>query len=679
MTDAATLPWLILLLPLLSAAVILVFTRRSGNISAYISVGSVIATLILAGAFRNLEETESHAGDHPASEAGAVSAAADGNETKANDDAKGDGKLPFIDLGKTFRVSFGVTIDQLSKGMLLIVTIIGALVHIFSLGYMKDDEGKSRYFAGLSLFMFSMTGIVMADNFVMMFVFWELVGVSSYILIGHWFDKNSAADASKKAFITNRIGDFGFMIGILLVWCITKSFDFGDIETFLKDPANAGISSGLLAAAVLCVFMGAVGKSAQLPLHVWLPDAMEGPTPVSALIHAATMVAAGVYMLARVGFLIEASELAACVIAWVGALTALLAALMATQQNDIKRVLAYSTLSQLGYMVMAVGAGSPDAGMFHLYTHAFFKALLFLGAGAVIYACHHEQDIWKMGGLRKKMPITFLTFLIGTAALCAFPFITSGFWSKETVLVAAWNYNIFIFWIVAIVAVLTTFYMTRLVIVTFFGKPRDEGADHAREVPAVMWLPLALLAVMALGSAIPTISEGMSAMNPHGDSHAQAAESASSTTEAGNTDAVTPATSELAVEKPHPNDEVGHEEHGAGAVLIISIFTFVVGLIGAVFYYRGQDRDPIRIPLFANKFYIDEAYAGIVRFGQDLVATILSGIDKYLVDGVIARMPSVGALGIGNVLRRLQTGNLQHYAFLFSLGVIVVLYLVLNG
>ena len=652
MVDPQFLPWLILLLPLISAVLILFFTQKNGHISALISVFSVLATLVLAIFFRRLPE---------------------GSESAV---------LPFIDLGETFRASFGVTIDQLSKGMLLIVTIIGALVHIFSLGYMKDDDGKGRYFAGLSLFMFSMTGIVMADNFVMMFVFWELVGVSSYILIGHWFDKNSAADASKKAFITNRIGDFGFMIGILLVWCITKGFDFGAIEAFIKDPANAGISSGLLAAAVLCVFMGAVGKSAQLPLHVWLPDAMEGPTPVSALIHAATMVAAGVYMLARVGFLIEASELASCVIAWIGALTALAAALMATQQNDIKRVLAYSTLSQLGYMVMAVGAGSPEAGMFHLYTHAFFKGLLFLGAGAIIYACHHQQDIWKMGGLRKKMPITFLTFLIGTAALCAFPLITSGFWSKETVLMAAWDYNIFIFWIVAIVAALTTFYMTRLVIVTFFGKPRAEGADHAREVPAVMWVPLALLAVMALTSAIPTISKGMSAMNPHADHAEHAAKSPQATTEAPKADpasATSEAETKTGNKKTHPNDEAKDNHEDVGTVMVISIFTFIVGLIGAVFYYRGQDRDPIRIPVFANKFYIDEIYAWIIRFGQDLVATILSGIDKYLVDGVIARMPSVGALGIGNALRRLQTGNLQHYAFLFGLGIIVVLYLVLNS
>ena len=644
MTNAETLPWIILLLPLLSAAAILLFTRKSSSVSALISVGSVIATLVLAIGFRRLPE-------------GAESAA-----------------LPWIDLGETFRVAFGITIDSLSKGMLLVVTVIGTLVHIFSLGYMRDDAGTSRYFAGLSLFMFSMTGIVMANNFLMMFVFWELVGVSSYILIGHWFEKDSAADASKKAFITNRIGDFGFAIGILLVWCITKSLDFGEIQTFLTGPNAAGVNAGLLTAAALLVFMGTVGKSAQLPLHVWLPDAMEGPTPVSALIHAATMVAAGVYMLARVAFLIGASEFAATAIAWLGAITALLAALMATQQNDIKRILAYSTLSQLGYMVMAVGAGSPEAGMFHLYTHAFFKALLFLGAGAVIYSCHHEQDIWKMGGLRKKMPLTFLTFVIGTAALCAFPWITSGFWSKEAVLLAAWQHNAVMFWIAAFVAALTTFYMTRLVIVAFFGKPRTDAADHAKEVPAIMWAPLLLLAAMSLLSAVPTISDAMSAQVPgHGESHSSLVEHAD---DHAAPDTAAQETS-VAEGETHAVAETDHADHPS-VVLYASLFTLVVGFIGAIFYYRGQSRDPIRIGVFANKFYFDELYALIVRFVQDLTATVLAGFDKYLVDGLFARLPSAGAYGIGNALRRLQGGNLQSYAFLFGLGIVIVLYLVLG-
>ena len=337
---------------------------------------------------------------------------------------------------------------------------------------MRDDEGKSRYFAALSLFMFSMLGIVLANNFVMMFIFWELVGISSYLLIGHWFERDSAAEAAKKAFITNRLGDFGFMIGILMVWTSTGSIVFGEIA-----PKVATLTSnpGYLAAAAILIFCGAVGKSAQFPLHVWLPDAMEGPTPVSALIHAATMVAAGVYMLVRVGFLIQASAQALTVISWIGAITSLMAALIATQQNDIKRILAYSTLSQLGYMVMAVGLASGEAAMFHLFTHAFFKALLFLGAGAIIIMLHHEQNIWKMGGLARKLQLTFLTFAIGTLALIGCPPF-SGFFSKDAILALAYEHNASIFLIGLFTAFLTAFYMVRLVIVVFFGKPRSEAA-----------------------------------------------------------------------------------------------------------------------------------------------------------------------------------------------------------
>ena len=320
-------------------------------------------------------------------------------------------------------IDIGLQIDSLSKLMLCVVTGVGSLIHIFSLGYMKEDRDFSRYFAFLSLFIFSMLGIVLADNFVMMFIFWELVGVSSYLLIGFWFEKPSAADAAKKAFLTNRVGDFGFLIGILMVWAAMGSVNFDAIESKLATGTAA--ITGL---AGFLIFCGAMGKSAQAPLHVWLPDAMEGPTPVSALIHAATMVAAGVYMLCRVFFLIEGTW-AMEAIAWIGGLTSLLAALMAVQQDDIKRILAYSTLSQLGYMVMAVGLGSPDAAMFHLTTHASFKALLFLGAGSVIVALHHEQDIWRMGGLRERMPKTYWTFLIGTMALCGVP-LFSGFFQQ---------------------------------------------------------------------------------------------------------------------------------------------------------------------------------------------------------------------------------------------------------
>src|SRR5437899_1851218 len=302
--------------------------------------------------------------------------------------------------------------------MLVLVSGVGALIHIYSLGYMRDDEGKSRYFAALSLFMFAMLGIVLANNFIMLFIFWELVGFTSYVLIGHWFYRDAAADAANKAFITTRIGDFGFMIGILMLWMATGSLVFTEIAPRMSMLAG---HTTFLAVVALLIFCGAVGKSAQFPLHVWLPDAMEGPTPISALIHAATMVAAGVYMLVRVAFVIQGSQAALLVIAWIGTITAVMAALIATQQNDIKRILVYSTISQLGYMMMAVGLASNDAAMFHLFTHAFFKALLFLAAGSVIVTLHHKQNIWNLGGLSRKLPITFVSFVVGALALIGCP------------------------------------------------------------------------------------------------------------------------------------------------------------------------------------------------------------------------------------------------------------------
>lgn len=597
--------WTVLLLPLLVAAAILLGLKRWSGLSALLSTGSAAITFFLCIGL----------------------AAGDVGEVKA---------FPWLRLGDDFLVEIGFTLDELSRGMMLIVTSIGFLVHLFSLAYMKDDEGKARYFAGLSLFMFSMTGIVLADNLVMMFIFWELVGVSSYILIGHWYQKNSAADAAKKAFLTNRIGDFGFMIGILMVWVLTGSFYFDQIEENVGSVANMT----LLNFAVIALFCGAIGKSAQLPLHVWLPDAMEGPTPVSALIHAATMVAAGVFMLARVGFLIDAAELAASVIATIGAFTALVAALMALQQNDIKRILAYSTLSQLGYMVMAQGIhDGSDAGMFHLYTHAFFKALLFLGSGAVIYACHHRQDIWDMGGLRRKMPITFWTFTIGTAALIAVPF-TSGFWSKEAILEAAYHDKAWIPYVCGIiVAFLTPFYMTRLVIVAFSGKPRTDDADHAKEVAPIMWIPLAILAVMAIISAYKPIAGAL-----------------------------------LAQDYAHVDHLFSH----FGLTAILSLIGLVAGVAAAVWLYKGKDSDPISIPLFRDKFYIDELYQGIVTIFQDAVAAFLDIVDRFIIDPVMARFPAFGALAAGTFFRSFQIGNVQSYAFFFGVAVIaLILFLLL--
>src|SRR3989440_9444529 len=435
------LPWITLLAPLFSAVVITLFTLRWKAVSSFISVAAVLVSF----ACSCLIFTQS-----------GIAAA----------------EFVWIDISGGFKVPLGFTLDQLSKTMLLVVSGVGALIHIYSLGYMRDDEGKSRYFAALSLFMFAMLGIVLANNFVMLFIFWELVAFTSYVLIGHWFERDAAADAANKAFFTNRIGDFGFMLGILLVWMSTGSVVFAGIAPRLSILTS---HPAFLTIAALLIFCGAVGKSAQFPLHVWLPDAMEGPTPISALIHAATMVAAGVYMLVRVAFIIQASPTALLVIAWVGTITAVMAALIATQQNDIKRILAYSTLSQLGYMVMAIGLASNNAAIFHLFTHAFFKALLFLAAGSVIVALHHEQNIWEMGGLRRNLRITFVTFLIGALALMGCPPF-SGFFSKDAILALAWEQNISIFILGLGTAFLTAFYTTRLLVIVFFGQPRSQAA-----------------------------------------------------------------------------------------------------------------------------------------------------------------------------------------------------------
>ena len=605
-------PALILFLPLLAALTILLLPKPLRSFAPTISVGSVLVTLVLSVI---------------------LWASAGGEGSIVNIGS-------WIDLGKDFQINISFKINQLATGMMLVVTFIGALVHIFSLAYMKDDDGKARYFGALSLFMFSMTGIVLADNLAMMFIFWELVGVSSYLLIGHWHQKNSAADAAKKAFLTNRIGDFGFMIGILLLWKATGSLSFDEIAAILGpegDPNTAALSGGWLTAAILCLFCGAVGKSAQLPLHVWLPDAMEGPTPVSALIHAATMVAAGVYMMVRLSFLLELPDAAtaAHVIAWIGAITALFAALCATQQNDIKKVLAYSTLSQLGYMIMAVGLLAKEAAFFHLFTHAFFKALLFLGSGAVIYACHHEQDIWKMGGLAKKMPKTALTFFIGTAALIAVPFVTSGWFSKEAILHAAHAHGGAFFWIGVFTAFFTSFYMTRLCVVAFLGKPRDHGADHAHEVPMVMLAPLLILAVPSLIGGFSIFAERFLSL--------------------------------------------GHGDHGhASAVPMIASITVLLAGVGLGFVtYKGRDTDPIRLGFLANKFYIDELYAKLVAVFQDAVAKVSQYADILLIDGLGVRGVSGLAAVFGSGFRRLQGGSLQAYGFLFGFGVIVLLFLAL--
>jgi NADH-quinone oxidoreductase subunit L len=481
-----------------------------------------------------------------------------------------------------------------------------------------------------------------------MFIFWELVGVSSYLLIGFWFEKPSAADAAKKAFFTNRLGDFGFLLGILMVWSAASSLNFTGVQDALKwSPA---IAESLGTVGGLLIFCGAMGKSAQFPLHVWLPDAMEGPTPVSALIHAATMVAAGVYMLCRTLFLFNDSALH--VIAYIGGFTSLLAALIAVQQNDIKRIIAYSTLSQLGYMVMAVGLSGPTPAMFHLTTHAFFKALLFLAAGSVIIGMHHEQDIWQMGNLRKKMPITFWTFLVGALALSGVPPF-SGFYSKDSILVQALEQkNYLLFGVAVFVAALTAFYTFRLFFVVFFGQEKSKAASHAHESPLVMTLPLVALAVFA------AIGGFIGIWNNYGSQFIAEHETLSVTQQ---------------VLEPLKN--IGS--------MLAGLTAAVVGIFLAFSLYKNAASDPLPAKLgglataMKNKFYFDELYEATFIRAHDFIAAVMDAIDRWFVEGFCIGLVRGGTDFTGRALRLVQTGNLQTYAFLFVLGVAAVLYFVL--
>src|SRR6266496_507323 len=589
------LSWVILLAPLSSAAVITLFTLRWKPVSSFISIAAVLVSFTCSC----LIFTQS-----------GITAA----------------EFAWIDIGGAFKVPLGFTLDQLSKTMLVLVSGVGATIHIYSLGYMRDDEGKSRYFAALSLFMFAMLGIVLANNFVMLFIFWELVGFTSYVLIGHWFFRDAAADAANKAFITTRIGDFGFMIGILMVWMATGSVVFSEVAR--RIPALASHPAFVTIAALL-IFCGAVGKSAQFPLHVWLPDAMEGPTPISALIHAATMVAAGVYMLVRVAFVIQSSQTALLVVAWIGTITAVMAALIATQQNDIKRILAYSTLSQLGYMDMAVGLASNDAAMFHLFTHAFFKALLFLAAGSVIVMLHHEQDIWKMGGLSRRLPITFVTFAVGALALIGCPPF-SGFFSKDAILALAYERDTPIFAVALFTAFLTAFYVIRMLVIVFFGTPHSDIARESRESPPVMTVPLIVLALLAALGGFAFFARNFLTL---------------------------PVEKEVAILVP-----------------ALAIGALIAGSGLAIALYRNRATEPVDIKLLRHKFYFDEFYSWLIYWTQELLARMSAFFDRWIIDVGAVGGSSRGTWGIGALLRLLQVGNLQAYVFLFGLGVVAIIY-----
>jgi len=606
----------LLAIPLFSATAIAFFFRRSGGVAAGVSIGA--AALILATALHLIFKVDNF-------------------EYNAS----------WIEIG-SFSVDFGFLIDDLAKLMLFVVAFVGFLVHVFSYGYMKDDPDRARFFGGLSIFMFSMLGLVMASGLVTLFIFWELVGFSSYMLIGFYLDKPSAAAASKKAFIVNRVGDFGFLIGIVMVFSYFGTFSLSFLAGEFHGDASL-LDSASVTAIGLLLFCGTVGKSGQLPLHVWLPDAMEGPTPVSALIHAATMVAAGVFLLCRTGFLMTADALQ--VITWVGVATALVAGFTAIAQRDIKKILAYSTVSQLGYMVAAFGLGSlvaldsgeshghaivtggVAAAMFHLTTHAFFKALLFLGSGSVIHACHHEQDIFRMGGLRNRMPVTFWTFTIALLALIGTPFITAGFYSKDAILALAYQQSSPAFFCLVLGAALTAFYMIRLWKIAFLGSPKSESAEHAKENGLVMTIPLCLLAIGSVfGGFVWAYPQALKPIIEVGES-------------------------------------VAHGERHT-VVVIFSIVAWAIGLVAAWFIYQGgAEKDRLEssakpvYQVLKEKFYFDQVYDWYVAKVQQPIAMTLHFLEQIALSGLIIRgMAGVaGLIGIG--LRSLHVGNLHNYVY----------------
>jgi NADH-quinone oxidoreductase subunit L len=544
-------------------------------------------------------------------------------------------------------IDFSFVLDQLSLVMLLVVTGVGFLIHIYSVGYMGHEEGYARYFSYLNLFLFFMTVLVLAGNALLMFVGWEGVGLASYLLIGFYFQKKSAADAGKKAFIVNRIGDFGFLIGIFLLVANFGTLTFSEIGAKLN--ANPGWQGGVLTIIALCLLLGATGKSAQLPLYIWLPDAMEGPTPVSALIHAATMVTAGVYMIARTHVLFDHSPFALGVVAIVGAATAIFAATIALVQNDIKRVLAYSTISQLGYMFLGCGVAAYSAAIFHLVTHAFFKALLFLAAGSVIHAIGGEQDLRKMGGLRKKLPVTFAVTTVGVFAIAGLPPF-AGFFSKDAILYAAYQHSAGgkALWFVGLVtALLTSFYMFRLWYLTFMGESRSHDV-HPHESPFSMLGPLGILALLSFAGGWIGIERFGAFLAP--SVGARVAERGS--------------------------------DHLELILMIVAVAVALEGwLIADKFYRRKPARPaqwaaamPAGYKLLANKYFVDEFY------GATVVKPLL-GISKYFLEWVV----DIGILGglawllggiatlAGAILQRWQSGNIRSYAAWLAAGAAAVL------
>jgi NADH-quinone oxidoreductase subunit L len=660
--------WLVPAVPMLAAGVIALLKQPMKKLSSGLAIGSLGFSLLVAlAAFGHVLSGWSHGY--------AVREVVN---------------FSWIQVGTT-PVELGWVLDPLAAVMLVMVTFVGLLIFIYSTGYMEHDENYTRFFCFLSLFAGAMLGVVIANSILLLFMCWELVGLTSYLLIGFWYEKPSAAAAAKKAFLTTRVGDVFFLLGIVWLFAQTGTLLFYDHGAgSMESLALGGLlvhhaAWGLTAAGAigLLIFAGAVGKSGQLPLHVWLPDAMEGPTPVSALIHAATMVAAGVYLVARVYPLMAAGMPAGgtttslTVVTWVGASTAVFAALIAVAQNDIKRILAYSTVSQLGYMMAGLGVGGVAVGMFHLITHAFFKALLFMGAGSVIHGAHEEQDIRKMGGLKGAMPVTFATYAIGMLALCGFPLIFSGFWSKDGILEAAqhWSVAKAPFYMLVFGALLTAFYMTRQVSYVFFGTWRGHG--HAHESPRVMTMPLAILAFFAVGLAVigtPAWPWFKAFLN-------------------GNA---------------APFGWAGFSEPGLMALMVTSSVVVLAGLGLGWWIYGAKSpaaEEPDALekampPVWAvlrDKFYIDELYGAtvIASYGwwakvadwidRDVWGDMVSSIaflftrwarlnrflDANIVDGAFDKSCEEIATG-GGLLARVQSGRGQMYLRLLALAVVVL-------
>lgn len=614
-----TFAWLIFLFPLLGAVTNLVAGRRLGRAAGWIATAAVTLSFGVAVAM-----LFALVGRPP-------------------EDMHVQQTLwSWITLG-TFRVEFAMLIDPLSITMALVVTGVSALIHLYSVSYMEHDERMVRYFVYLNFFVLMMLILVMANNFLMMYVGWEGVGLASYLLIGFWFAKPSAADAGKKAFLVNRIGDVGLALAIMLIWTTIGTVNFLEVGEQAAGLQAVATTVGLL------LLLAATGKSAQLPLFVWLPDAMEGPTPVSALIHAATMVTAGVYMIARNSAIFALTPTAMTWVAWIGAATAFMAATIAVTQTDLKRILAYSTISQLGFMFMAVGVGAYTAAIFHLMTHAFFKALLFLGAGSVMHALHGELDVRKMGGLRAKLPSTYWTYLIGAAALAGVP-LMSGFFSKDAILFFSFEQNIWLYLVGLATAAITAFYAFRSVFLTFWGEPRDRKLfDKAHESPRIMTIPLWILALLSLLGGIINLP---------------ALETLGLYLEEVFTGAVHAAEEALVLELVLAAV--------AGTVALVMIYVaYRVYVKQPALATRTAERFPWLYNFLVNKWYIDDAYMRYIVNPLKQLAGGFAGFDKNYIDGAVNGI--AGGLGwLGRQTRRLQNGLISTYALAVVIGVVAV-------